>query len=47
MLDDGTLRAEGAAAARMKDHRLMTVAGVEHARVPLRVDSVWPVRRKS
>lgn len=33
VLDDGTLRAEWAAAGRMKDGHLMTVAGVEHARV--------------
>ncbi|TWV41929.1 nuclear transport factor 2 family protein [Streptomyces misionensis] len=33
VLDDGTLRAEWAAAARMKDGRLLTVAGVEHAQV--------------
>jgi hypothetical protein len=33
VLEDGTLRAEWAAAARMADGQLMTVAGVEHAQV--------------
>ncbi|MFB7597351.1 nuclear transport factor 2 family protein [Streptomyces sp. NPDC056160] len=33
VLEDGTLRAEWAAAARMADGRLMTVAGVEHAKL--------------
>lgn len=33
MLDDGTLRAEWVCAARMADDQLMTVAGVEHARL--------------
>ncbi|EGG47910.1 hypothetical protein SGM_1741 [Streptomyces griseoaurantiacus M045] len=33
VLEDGTLRAEWAAAARTADGGLMTVAGVEHARV--------------
>jgi hypothetical protein len=33
VLDDGTLRAEWASAARMTDGQLMTVAGVEHAQI--------------
>ena len=33
VLDDGTLRAEWAAACRMTDGQLITVAGVEHAQV--------------
>ncbi|MGQ4426719.1 nuclear transport factor 2 family protein [Streptomyces violaceoruber] len=33
VLEDGTLRAEWVSAARMANGQLMTVAGVEHARV--------------
>jgi hypothetical protein len=33
VLDDGTLRAEWAAAGRTADGGIMTVAGIEHARV--------------
>ena len=33
VLDDGTLRAEWVCAARTADDQLMTVAGVEHARL--------------
>ncbi|MFE7116476.1 nuclear transport factor 2 family protein [Streptomyces sp. NPDC057654] len=33
VLEDGTLRADWAAASRMADGRLMTVAGVEHAQL--------------